>query len=67
MNLSSFGSCFSVLSCPLPLLPEPGLGLPRRRFSMPATPLAGADMSNRPARVSFTTSPADIAHSMASQ
>ena len=43
------------------------LWLLRRRLSSAIGPLAGLSMSNLPSRVRRTTSPADIAHTSASQ
>jgi hypothetical protein len=61
--------CFSpavALAALSALLSAVSLALPRSFFSSAIRPLAGADMSNLPMRVSLLTSPALMAQTIAS-
>ena len=69
MNRSICGMRRSIFIClaPAAAFSLSSLGLPRIFFKKAIGPLAGLDMSSLPKRVSLTTSPADMAHTMALQ
>ena len=69
MKRSICGMRRSIFIClaPAAAFSLSSLGLPRIFFKKAIGPLAGLAMSSLPKRVSLTTSPADMAHTMALQ